>query len=305
MAWRRVRLFLLVFLIYLVLGASAGVASLKVVASIFPLYDFVREVGGERVKVHLLLPPGAEPHSWEPRPSDILAIYRADLLVVIGAGLEPWLDDLLAGLEGKRLRVLVASQGAELLGYQGPDHGDHRHHGLDPHIWLDLAWDQQIVFRLAEELSRLDPQGRDYYFQRARSYAKKLAALDRLYASSLSSCRERVILIAGHGAYAYLARRYSLRQVALFSLSPEAEPSPQRMIKIIKLARRLKARAIFFEAQANPRLARALASEAGLKVLVLNPGASLNQEEIRRGESFLEIMEANLEALRCGLSCLP
>ncbi len=288
-------------LIWLFSGAISASAGPKVVASIFPLYDFVREVGGERVEAHLLLPPGAEPHSWEPRPSDVLAIYRADLLVVMGAGLEPWLDDILSGLKKREVRIMVASRGAKLIYLKG----EKPHRAVDPHLWLDLDWDQRIVLSLAEELTRLDPSGKEYYQHRARRYAQALAQLDQRYAKGLSRCRSRTILVAGHGAYGYLARRYGLRQVALFGLSPEAEPSPRKMIEILTLARSLKAEAIFFETRANRRLAQALSDEAGLKALVLNPGASLTQEELQKGTTFLAIMEENLKALRTGLSCLP
>ena len=196
---------------------------------------------------------------------------------------------------------MVASRGAKLIYLKGEKH----HRAVDPHLWLDLDWDQRIVLSLAEELTRLDPSGKEYYQHRARRYAQALAQLDQRYAKGLSRCRSRTILVAGHGAYGYLARRYGLRQVALFGLSPEAEPSPRKMIEILTLARSLKAEAIFFETRANRRLAQALSDEAGLKALVLNPGASLTQEELQKGTTFLAIMEENLRALRTGLSCLP
>ena len=149
------------------------------VTSLFPLYDFARAVGKENVAVSLLLPPGVESHSFEPRPGDILKINSADLFIYTGAVMEPWVAKILQAMENKDLLVIDASTGIRLL-QEAPDPGE-KHHGTDPHIWLDLANAQHMVDTICEGLSAKDPLNRKFYTDNARSYKARLAELDSRY----------------------------------------------------------------------------------------------------------------------------
>lgn len=297
-------------------SSSSEDSRIPIVTTIFPLLEFTRAVAGERGEVSLLLPPGAGVHTWQPRASDIRRLHQTRLLVIIGAGLEPWVKDILASLPPPGPTVIAATESlplieeSEKLGHHG--HEPHGHEtttqeregdGRDPHVWLDFGLAQQIVDRIATALSQLDPAGAAFYAANASSYKARLAALDARFEKALASCRHRVLLIGGHAAFGYLARRYRLEQIALYGLSPDAEPTPGRMVSAIERARRLGVRAVFAEANTNPRLARTLAREVGAEVLVLNPASSPTRKQLSTGATFFDIMEENLQALRKGLGC--
>ncbi len=284
-------------------------AGLKVLTTLFPLQEFARAVGGDKVQADLLLPPGAEPHHWEPKPSDFSKIAKADVFIGIGPMMEPWAAKVLKAVNNPKLYVVEASRGIALLEAKGHESGSKpsqpgqpaRH--LDPHLWLDFSLDAKIVDSVAEAFSAKDSVHASFYRERAETYKEKLAALDQAYQKTLSACRRRQIIIGGHSAFAYLAKRYNLEQVALYGLSPNAEPTPKKLAAVIESARRHQAQYIFFEVLVNPKLAKVLAQEAGIGTLTLQTGHTLTPEQVRQKVGFLDLMKWNLENLARGLEC--
>ena len=301
--------FLRFFLILVIFGFQAqdldAAKKIRVVTSVFPLLEFAGAVSGERGEVSLLLPPGAEIHTWQPRPSDIIRLSSADLFIYIGADLEPWLHDLLKSVRNPNLRVLEASRGIPLIDEEGIVHNAHEHeHGAhDPHIWLDFKNDQRIVDKIAAVLSEMDPEGSSVFKRNAFIYKEKLQKLDQKFKDGLMDCVHRTIILAGHGAFGYLARSYNLRQISLYGLSPDSRPTPKKLIKVVELAKKYRIKVIFFEIRVRDELAKVLAGEVGARTLVLNPGANLTKEQLKSGKTFFDIMEANLENLKDGLDC--
>jgi len=290
-------------------GFSSSAAKIRIVASIFPLQEFARSVVGDRGEVILLLPPGAGVHTWQPRASDIIRIHSAHLFISIGGGLEPWLGDILRSLPPPQPEVLAAARFLPLI----EDKHDHpqkeeieegkKKSSLDPHVWLDFELDQVVVSRIAEALSRLDPSHAAFYRANSDHTISRLVELHRKYEEGLRSCRQRTILLGGHAAFGYLARKYRLEQVSLYGLSPDAEPTPGRMMSAIRWAKEQGITAVFVEANTNDRMARILAREIGAELLFLNPGSSLTKKELSSGRTFFDIMEENLKAIRKGLGC--
>ena len=285
-------------------------STLKVMASLFPLQEFARAVGGEKVQAILLLPPGAEAHSWEPKPSDVVKITQADIFIYIGPSMEPWVDKVLKAAQGKKLRVLEASRGLSLLKAEQEEQGraihSHGHFGpekMDPHVWLDFTLDLQIVDEIVTVFSEKDPAHAFLYKNNAETYKQKLKNLDQKYQYSLAQCRHRQILVSGHAAFAYLAKRYALQQIALSGISPDAEPTPQKMAEMINATRKKGIKFIFSEELVHPKLSQALAKEAGVDILVLNPGHNLTPKQVREKVTFLDLMEKNLKNLQRGLGC--
>lgn len=174
---------------------------------------------------------------------------------------------------------------------------------MDPHIWLDFAYDQIIIDRIKTVLSELDPEGSLFYQQNASSYKEKLRKLDQKYQENLKYCQQRTFILAGHAAFGYLARRYNLHQVSLYGVSPDSRPTPKKLIEVVELAREHKVQVIYFEAYVSDELAHVLAKEVGARTLALNPGANLTKEEVRLGVTFFDIMEENLRNLKDGLNC--
>jgi len=271
---------------------------IRVVASFYPLYEFARQVGGERVSVSSLVPTGVEPHDWEPSPREVVQIYQADLFLYNGAGLEPWADRLVKELGGKSPVVVKATEGMTL---RRAEEGS-KDSPLDPHVWLDPLLAKQQVQAISTALQRLDPDHAQTYATNADAYLRQLDQLHQEYLEGLRDCRSRT-LVTTHASFGYLAARYGLTQVAISGLTPEAEPSPGRLAQ---LARELKARgvtAVYTEPLVSPAVADALAREIGAQVLVLNPIEGLTPAEEAQGKDYLSLMRDNLATMRKGLRC--
>jgi len=304
----------LFFLFWVILGEFACAqppARLKVMTTLFPLQEFAQAVGGERVQADLLLPPGAEPHNWEPKPSDFAKIAKADVFIGIGPMMEPWAAKVLKAVNNPGLHIIEASRGLPLLEAEEHGHESHAKHSgqnlpakhWDPHLWLDFSLDTKIVDSIADVFSAKDPAQASLYREGAEKYKQELFALDQAYRQTLAKCRHRQIIIGGHSAFAYLAKRYNFAQVALYGISPNAEPTPKKLAAVIESARAHRAKYIFFEVLVNPKLSQVLAKEAGIGTLVLQAGPNLTQEQLRKKITFLELMKSNLENLSRGLEC--
>jgi zinc transport system substrate-binding protein len=285
-------------------ASALGAPRLRVLTTIYPLQEFVSRIAADRAEVELLLPPGAGPHSWQPRPGDIFRLSRTDLLVAVGAGLEPWLAGLVRGVAPARVRVLEVSEGLPLLALSENAEGEHAARGgFDPHVWLDFSLDLRIADGLAAALSDLDGAGAETYRRNAAVLKKELEALDARFREGLGRCEGRPLLIAGHSAFGYLAARYGLVQQALYGASPDAQPTPARFIALAESVKSSGARAVFYETAVGGDAARVLARETGTRALPLNAGHNPTRAERKSLGSFFALMERNLENLRDGLGC--
>ncbi len=282
----------------LLLGCRSGTDTGKprVVCSLFPLHEFARAVAGDRAGVSLLLPPGVEPHAWEPRASDLVAIEKADLFLCVSGELEPWARDIVQGVRGKGLKVIEASEGFKAPGDPGAE-------PRDPHVWLDLGFDQGIVQRIAGALTAIDPDGGARYRANAAAYNRKLQELDARYRQGLAQCRHRRLILGGHSAFSYLARRYGLQEIPLYGVSADAEPTPKKLAEVVEAARAQKVKYVFLETLISPKIGEVVAREVGAETLLLNPGANLTTGQFEAGVTFLSILEGNLVSLRKGLEC--
>ena len=286
---------------------------LKVITTLFPLYDFARNVGGEHAQATLLVPPGVEPHSFEPRPADVAKINGADVFVYTGPNMEPWVEGMLKGIDNKRLLIVDASRGIKLLpevGHGGEGHGHGLHgkgHGgeenVDPHVWLDLEKAGKMVENIRDGFAAADPGRKEYYEVHAAQYNAKLRELDEKFARGLKDCAHRQFVSGGHFAFNYLAKRYGLTYVSAYGGSPDAEPTPRRIIELKKLVEENHIKYIYYEELISPRMAEVVASETGTVLLPLHGLHNISRDDLEKGITFLSTMEANLTNLRKGLEC--
>jgi zinc transport system substrate-binding protein len=257
----------------LVLGLAAGAAGpasaqrpaphLTVAASILPLADFAREVGGQRVSVEVLVPPGASPHTYEPTPAQLVLLSRANVLVLNGIGLEFWADKVIAAAHNPRLIVVRTAAGLPILA------GDADEPGGNPHVWLSPQDAIHQVEAIRDGLIRADSAGAAVYRANADRFAARLRALDAEIRDTVATFRTRAF-IAFHPAWAYFARDYGLREAAVIEASPGREPSPAEVAGVIQTARAIGARAIFAEPQYPTKAAQVIAEETGARVLLLD-----------------------------------
>lgn len=279
-AMRGVRLSLLLALLGL---AVPAVGEIQVVATIFPLADLVREIGGGQVSVLTLLPAGANPHTWEPTPGEMRRVARADLVVSVGAGLDDWVGKLVDAQRRKIRRVAIA-EGMPLLpggcshagesGHEAHDH-DHVHPGAgeggDPHVWLDpRLLREHAVGALEKALAELAPERASEFAERADRLRQQLAALETELATLLSPVRGKGY-VAVHSAWQYFARRFGLREVAVIEPFPGREPSAREVVSVLARARREGVRVLVAEPQFNVKVAQQMARDLGGEALLLDP----------------------------------
>lgn len=299
-------------------GTQPSVATgskLQVVTTLFPLYDMARAIGGTYADVRLLVPPGVEPHNFEPRPDDIMTINRSGLFIFTNRFMEPWAEKMIRAVDIGRIKVVDASAGLQL---RPPDfsgrhehahedsggHGsNHAEKGLDPHVWLDLANAVRMLDTIRVSIVEKDPAHRAYYETNAAVYRKKLEDLDRQFSATLGVCSNRTLLHAGHYAFGYLAGRYGLDYVAATGVSADSEPTPARLAGLVKQVRTLGIKVVFSEELVSPKLAETIAGETGAGIVKLHAGHNISREELARGITFPELMEQNLDALAKGLQC--
>ena len=262
-------------------GGSDGHSSTRetVVASFYPLAFAAEQVGGEAVSVENLTPPGAEPHDLEVSPSDVSEIKSADLVLLLGHGFQPQLED--AAGSGPEVVALLDTPALDL------------HPDGDPHVWLDPIRYMKIVDRIGVVLRRPAAVSR---------LLARLRKLDKDYRRGLADCARRDI-VTSHEAFAYLAERYGLNQIAVTGLNPEAEPTPQALQQTVDVVRASDATAVYFERLVSPRLAETVARETGTKTAVLDPIEGLTDTERKQGADYFTLMRANLRALQAGLGC--
>ena len=260
-------------------SSTASSGREQIVASFYPLAFAAQEIGGTRVDVTDLTPAGAEPHDLEVSPKDVARLRSADLVVLLGRGFQPQVED--AAGHGKRVLRLLDTPGL------------HVHADDDPHVWLDPLRYAVLVRRMGAALG-------------ARAGTRRLVArlhrLDREFRRGLADCRRREV-ITSHEAFAYLAERYHLEQVAITGLNPEAEPSPGALNRVIAAVRATGATTVFTETLVSPRLARTVAREAHATTAVLNPIEGLTDAQAGARETYFSLMRADLAALRTALGC--
>jgi zinc transport system substrate-binding protein len=262
-------------------GSEGSSGTTRVVAGFYPLAFAAEEVGDESVEVTNLTPAGAEPHDLELTPRELETILGADLVIYLGEGFQPAVEE---AVEGADVAAIDALEGLELEGGGA---------GVDPHVWLDPVRFAEVVERIGIAL------GRDV---EARELASRLRALDEKLREGLGDCDRRE-LVTAHDAFRYFADRYRLEVIPITGLAPEAEPSPQDLEAIASLVRDRGVTTVFTETLLSPELGETVAREAGATTAVLNPLEGLTEEEVARGEDYFSVMETNLDELRDGLGC--
>ena len=257
---------------------------ITVTASFYPLYFFTKEITGERVKVINLTKAGSEPHDFEPSTKDIRTIENSKLLIVNGNTFESWLPQFGEQISQENTQILKVGENP------------------DPHLWLDPVLAQNQVEMINSKLREIDPTNATFYQTNSRTLIQKLIELDGEFKAGLSKCEKNKI-ITSHGAFAYLAQRYNLRQVSIQGLNPDGDPSPAKIAEAAKLAKENGINYIFFETLVSPKIAETIAKEIGAKTLVLNPIEGLNEAEEQSGQNYLSIQRENLANLRLALNC--
>jgi zinc transport system substrate-binding protein len=271
---------------------SPVLGKIEVMTSFYPLHFFSSQIGGDKAVVFQLIPDNAEPHSWEPKPSDLVRTDKASLFVYNGGGFESWADDFLATLTNKDLVIVDTSHNLTLLS------NSEEANGKDPHFWLDPLSAKVQVQNILEGFVKADPVNEAYYQANADHLKADLDKLDLDFQKGLEN-RTKNDFITTHEGFNYLANRYGLIAHGAVGISADQQPSPQDMVRLSELVRQLDLHYVFSEPVFSDAVINTIASETGAQVLILD--GVHGREGVHVGMDYFQIMYENLHSLRIGL----
>ncbi len=262
---------------------SAKTGKMVVAASIAPLANFCKEVGGNYVKVELLVPPGSNPHTYQVQPDQMEMLSNASVLVLNGVGLEFWAKNVTDAADNHKLIVTQTAAGLPVI-----DHGDEE--GGNPHVWVDPIDAIHQVNAIRDAFAKADPTHAKQYSQNAARYVTKLKQLDTYIRSQVSDFRSRSF-ISFHPTWVYFSKRYGLKEAAVIESSPGKEPAPDDIRQVIDTAKRLRVKAIFAEPQVYPKAAYVVAEEVGAKIVTLDAFGKPPSYD------YIAMMKSNINAM--------
>lgn len=296
---------------------------LNVICTVFPAYDFARQLAGNRVNVSLLIPPGSESHSYEPTPQDMAALSRCDLIVSNGGVGESWLDGLLEAGEVKS-PVIYMLDSVSLIeeerkeGMQDAAHAhehdescehEHEHDGegeheaeYDEHVWTSPVNAARICAHIAAAFCDLDPEGESYYKARLESYSEQLLSLDAAFRETVDSATYLTMIFADRFPVRYFVEEYGLDYYAAFpGCAEDTEPSARTVAFLIDKVREEGLEAVYFIEFSNEKMADVIVEDTGCKKLLFHSCHNVSADELESGITYLALMEQNLKNLKEGL----
>ncbi|USG65944.1 zinc ABC transporter substrate-binding protein [Brevibacillus ruminantium] len=335
--------------------SSDTTSKIKVFTTLYPLEYAAKRIAGDHAEVVNLVPPGVEPHDFEPTAKDMVALSGSDLFVYNGSGFEAWIDKAVENLDKNKTIAVNATEGLSLLEASGHDDHDHDHdhshegeaaekghdehkegseaaghdehkegseaaghadhkeeakaseehghdhdhdHGdTDPHVWLDPTMLKAQAEKIKAALAEKDKANAEAYEKNYQQLAADLDQLDKDFKDMVRQSSKKEFLVS-HSAFAYLAHRYGLEQVAISGINPASEPSPADMKRLVEYVKEHEISHVLFETLASPKVADVIAKEAKLQTGTLNPLEGLTEDEAKAGKDYLSIMKENLEMLR-------
>lgn len=284
---------------------------ITIIATLFPQYDFAKEIAKDYANVVLLLPPGMESHSFDPSPADIIAIGNADIFLYTGAYMETWAADIISGINTEKVYVKDVSEHISLVKeeeIEAEHEEEHGHiqqghnHEYDPHIWTNPIYAMTMVENIRDILIEADPKHKEEYEENAAAYLEKLQELDRAFREIVQNGSRNRIFFGGRFAMYYFAKEYGISYESAYdSCSSETEPSAKAVAHIVDEMREEHIPVIFYEELVDPKIARTISQETGSEMLLLHSCHNVTKNELESGISYLQLMWNNVENLKKGL----
>jgi len=299
---------------------GAGNQPLRVVTSIFPQFDFVRQIAGDRVELTMLLSPGMESHSFEPTPRDIITINNADLFIYVCSDAEEWVNPIITSLERDDMTTVALISMIEPIEADhdhdhdhnhnhdhdhdyGHDHDLDHHHNYDEHVWTSPRNAIIIVEQLTEILAQLDPDNADSFRANAAAYISALEELDSDFAEVVAGGVRNTLVFGDRFPFLYFTQAYGLSAYsALDGCGTQTQASPARIASLIDRLNEENIPVVFYIELSNHAIANVIAEETGVRMLELHSAHNVSHADFMAGVTFLDIMSRNLEHLREALS---
>jgi zinc transport system substrate-binding protein len=307
---RKITYFAMVVLaIVLIAGTVAGIylfnkpgttsnSQLKVLATFYPIYDFAQNVGGDKVNVSLLVPETVDVHDFEPTPSSIADVSRANVLIYSGAGLEPWIQNVITSAGNPNLVQVDTSQGIQLLPVPAEFQKDNR--TVDPHIWLNPLNAKQQVNNILQGLIKADPADTQYFTQNAQAYEAKLDTLDSQAINATTNTKTKYF-VTFHEAFAYFAKQYDVTQLPI--LGPfEDQPTPSDINNVINTIHQYNLKYVGYESLENLAISQSISSQTNATLINMNPIEGLTVQEKAAGDNYVTLMQKDINNIGLALN---
>lgn len=282
---------------------------ISVITTVFPSFDFVRRIGGDRVSVRMLLSPGADAHSFEPSPKDVVDISESDLFIYVGGENDTWIDGMLGSLNDvNTLKIvdcvdLIDEEIKEgMSGFSEHLH-EHEETEADDHVWTSPKNAAKIVERIKSELCVIDPENSDYYTKNAEEYKAELEALDEDFREIIKNSKRNTLVFGDRFPARYFVEEYGLNYFAAFpGCSSSVEANPKSVEFLIDKIKNEKIPAVLYIELSDKRMARVLSEETGAKLLLFHSAHNISEKDFNNGVTYLEIMKNNEKTLKEALS---
>ncbi|MCX7714385.1 MAG: metal ABC transporter substrate-binding protein [Clostridia bacterium] len=270
--------------------SNSDTQTVKVSVTFNAMQEFAKAVGGDKVEVSAIIPDGMEPHDFEPKAQDIMALSNADVFVYNGLGMENWVQEALDAANNADLIVIQASSGIDPIANTESREMD-EHGRYDPHVWLSIKGAQIEAANIKDALIKADPKNKDFYEKNCSDFISQLENLYNEYSLKIQSLK-RKNLVTGHAAFAYLCRDFGLEQNSVEDVFAEGEPSAQQLGELVKYCRDNHVTTVFAEEMASPEISQTLADEIGARVETIYTIES-NEDD----KTYLQRMEENISKI--------
>lgn len=301
--------FLIIGAIFIALGNinknNQQTEKITIVTSLFPEYDFVKQIGKDKVDVKIILPPGTESHTYEPTPKDIVSINEADMFIYTSNQMEPWAEKIAESIDSKNTIILQAGQNINLIEIEH-DHGDakdHEEHTADAHIWLNPNNAIKMVENVTDKLCEISPENTEYFRNNANAYIEELRKLDAEIEETVKNSERKKLVFGGEFAYIYFLNRYNLEYATAYQGCGEgAEPSAKQIKEIIDTINNEKIPVIFYQELSEGKIAKMIADETNAQTLVFHTAHNVTSVDLENGVTYVSIMRENLDKVKVALN---
>lgn len=276
-------------------------SKLKIVATIFPYYDFARNIAGDKAEVKMLLSPGNEPHSYDPSPSDIVAIENCDIFIYNGGESDEWVESVLESLQNSNIRILKMMDYVDTLNEQETDHTDSDE--LDEHIWTSVRNAQKLSKIISDTLKQTDAENSDYYSENELIYTQMLSNVDSQIMSVVENSSRNTVVFGDRFPFLYFVNDYGLSYECAFpGCSSETEPSIATVKRLIDFVREDEIPVVFYLEFSNGKTADLIAEDTGAATLELCSCHNVTKKQFENGISYIALMQQNAKNLEEALS---
>lgn len=281
---------------------------LQIITTLFPNYDFAKHITQGTADVTLLLPPGVEAHSYDPKPKDLLKIHDADIFIYTSNVMEPWANKIINTLNSEEQIIIASSNNIETSDVphtheEGEEHHNHDHQDMqDPHIWVNPVYAIQMVKNILDAIIEADPENAEFYRNNAAEYIEELSDLDSRLAEALAKVENRTIIYAGHFVFGYFTQRYNLDHSSPYKgYAPDSEPTQRNISELITLMESLDVKTIYYEELTEPRIAKVISEQTGAQMILLHGLHNVSKEDLQSDVTYIDLMNQNLGNLKLGL----